>query len=149
MARIDVADQSFRGTWLDGYLPGIEKMKDLALKYKHLDYDEHGLPIEYGFSQLPDAWKQEDYFSVISSAIRTKYDHVTLPSDVRPVPCLTWLFQIDKQPWDTKLQPIFEEYAADPRRQDYFHIVTVHEECPVKEGCLQSGHSSCTVTMWK
>jgi len=70
MARIDVTQLAIQVMWIDGYLPRIEKMKQLAQKCRHLDIDEHGLPREYGFSQATDVWSRDNYFGSIASAIR-------------------------------------------------------------------------------
>ena len=137
VARVDVTELSIQGTWIDGYLPSVEKMRQLAQKYRHLDTDKHGLPLEYGFSQASDVWLQEDYFGAIAAAIRTKFDYENLSPDVRPTPCCMWLMQINKEPSDRTVLPLYHEYSADPRKEDYYHLITIHDECPVAEGCLQ------------
>lgn len=35
------------------------------------------------------------------------------------------------------MQTLFTEYSADPRKDDYYHLITIHDKCPVAEGCLQ------------
>jgi len=128
---------SFHGTWIDGYIPGIEKMKRLVQRYRDLDRDLRGLPREYGFSQTTKGWTQEDYFGSIASAIRDKFDRDNLPPDIRPTPCFIWLAKVDKKLYDPKMMPLYEEYRADPRKERYYHLITVHEECLVAEDCFQ------------
>lgn len=137
MGRVDVENESMRGTWIDGYLPDIGEMRRLARLYRGLDTDERGLPGDYGFSQATEGWSSEDFFGSIASAVRDKFEHEKLSPDVRPTPCLMWLVHIDRPPSDPKMRPIYEEFLADPRRDDYYHLITIHKECPVEEGCLQ------------
>jgi hypothetical protein len=137
MARVDVTQQSIHGTWVDGYLPGLDKMKQLAQKYRHLDVDQRGLPLEYGFNQASEKWNQEDFFGSIGSALRTDFDYKNLSPDVRPAPCCMWLMKIDKQPSEEEFVPLYQEHKAEPRKKDYYHLVTIHDQCPVAESCFQ------------
>lgn len=137
MSRIDVVELSFQGTWIDGYLPGIEKIKQLAQKYRDLDRDEQGIPMEYGFTQVNSAWSQMDYFASMASAIREKFDRENVPAKSRSALCFTWAAKVDKQPRNAKALPLYEEYLTDPRRDDYCHFITIHEECPIEEDCLR------------
>jgi hypothetical protein len=137
MVRFDTSQQSTHGTWIDGYLPSIEKMKQLAQKYHHLDIDQQGLPLEYGFGQVSEIWKEEDIFGAIASAMRAAFDYKNLPPDVRPAPCCMWLMQTNREPANEKTLPLYQEYLAEPRKADYYHLITIHDECPIAEACLQ------------
>lgn len=137
MVRVDLTQLSCHGTWIDGYLPGIKEMKRLARLYRDLDVGEQGLPQMYGFSQATDGWLQEDYFGSIASALRARYHHENLSPDVRTAPCCMWLIKIDKEPSHPRIKPIYEEYKVDPRKENYYHLISIHDECPVEEDCLQ------------
>jgi len=130
MARIDVTEQSIQGTWIDGYLQNRAEMKRLAQRYRELDAPE------YGFSGASEIWTREDYFRSMAEALRFRFDHDRLPAGVRPVPCDMWLLQITKNA-DPRVKPIHAEYQADSRKEDYFHLITIHDECPIAEDCLQ------------
>jgi hypothetical protein len=132
MSRIDVSELSFEGTWIDGYIPKLKDMKKLSRLYKDLDAGG-----DYGFSQASGVWLPEDFFAQIASAIRDDFHDKSLSPDDQLVPCLMWLIQTDKEPSDPKLLPLYEEYQVDPRKEDYYHLVTIHRECPIREGCLQ------------
>lgn len=73
----------------------------------------------------------------MASAMRGRFDHDSLQADVRPVPCCMWLARFGKRPDEPVMRPIYEELLADPRQDDNYHLITVHEMCPVEEGCLQ------------
>jgi len=130
MARVDVQNLGYHGTWVDGYLPDLTGMRKLARLYRNLDTGE------YGFSQAGKTWSREDFFGSIASAIRTRADRDLLPSDVQPAPCCLWLTKVGKRPTDSRVMPLYEEALADPRGTDYYHIVTIHEACPAENACL-------------
>jgi len=132
MSRVDASELSFDGTWIDGYIPNLEEMRKLARLYRDLDAGR-----DYGFSEASDDWLPEDFFRGIASAIREKFHHGNHPCDIEPTPCLMWLIKTNKKPSDPKTLPLYEEYLADPRKENYYHLVTVHYECPVGEHCLQ------------
>jgi hypothetical protein len=137
MSRIDVVELSTQGTWIDGYLPGMEKIKQLVQKYQELDRDEQGIPMEYGFTQVNSGWSQMDYFASIATALRDEFDRKNVPDKGRAGLCFTWTVKIDKEPADNEALPLYEEYLADPKKDDYCHIISIHGECPVEENCLQ------------
>lgn len=137
MVRVDAEELFFQGTWIDGYIPKRQEIERLARLYRGLDIDEQGIPRNYGFSQATDVWLAEDFFGGIASAIRDKFHHENLPPNIQPAPCLMWLIQTNKEPYEHKMLPLYEEYQADPRKENYYHLVTVRQECPAGEGCLQ------------
>jgi len=124
MVRVDTSRHSVHGTWIDGYLPGSEKIKQLAQKYRHLDIDQQGMPREYGFSQASEVWKQEDFFEAMASALRADFDYKNLHPDVRPAPCCMWLMQTKREHSDAKTLPLYQEYLAESRKADYYHLIT-------------------------
>jgi hypothetical protein len=132
MSRIDASELSFEGTWIDGYIPKLKEMKKLAQLYRSLDASG-----DYGFSAASDAWLAEDFFSGIASAIREKFHHETSFHAVEPIPCLMWLIKTNKKPSEPKMLPLYEEYETDVRKENYYHLITVHRQCPVEEECLQ------------
>lgn len=132
MSRVDAAELSFEGTWIDGYIPDLKKMKKLAHLYRDLDAGR-----DYSFSVASDAWRADHFFAAIASAIRENFHHETPFPDVEPIPCLMWLIKTDKKPSEPKMLPLYEEYEADPRKENYHHLITVHRECPVGKRCLQ------------
>lgn len=138
MTRVDADNLGFHGTWVDGYLPGLPGMKELAGKYRHLDIEDNGTPGPYGFSQAGDKWTREDFFGAIGSALRARFDHAELPDDERPAPCFLWLARFDKPATDVIVQPLYEETLADPRREDYCALIAIREACSVEGGCLQN-----------
>jgi hypothetical protein len=139
MGRAEVAELSFQGTWVDGYIPNRSEMKRLARLYREMDTDEGGRPAVYGFGYASAAWSRQDYFNSIASALRDTYHRENVPSGVHTTPCFMWLFATDKEPTAPQAMPLYEEYLADDRRDDYYHLVTIHrEECPVADGCLQT-----------
>ena len=124
---------SMDGTWIDGYLPGIDRMQELAGRYKHVP----GTVPDY---TLDDAklWTQEQLFGSMAATFRGYFDRDKLPSGTRPAPCSMWLAQFSREPHDPRIKPLYEEWLADPRRDDYFHLISIHDECPVAEECLRN-----------
>jgi len=137
MVRVDLSQLSFSGTWIDGYIPNTEEMKRLAKLYGYLDIGEDRLPKAYGFSQAPEEWTNNDYFTSIATAIRSSFDREKFSPITQPMPCGMWLIKIDNEPSDSKIRPIYDEYKVGPNKKNYYHLVTIHNECPVHESCLQ------------
>jgi len=48
-----------------------------------------------------------------------------------------WFARMDKEPRNPKMLPLYEEHLADRRKEDYYHLITIHDECPVADDCLQ------------
>lgn len=139
MSRIDVVELSIQGTWIDGYLPGTEKLKHLIQKYRDLDLTQEGVPMEYGFTCDNRGWSRMDYFASLASAIRDNIDRENVPAKSRTGLCFTWAVKIDRKPSDERILPLYEEYLADPRRDDYCHIINIHEGHLYREcnNCIQ------------
>lgn len=136
MVRVDIRQLSCHGTWIDGYIPSIEELKQLSHLYQDFDIDEQGLPRAYGFSQATD-WSQEEYFGSIASAFRGSFHRHGLSPNVQPPQCCMWLIKIEKEPSDPRIKPIYEEYKADSRKENYYHLIAICDECPVEDPCLQ------------
>ena len=128
MSQIEALGLSIEGTWIDGYLPGMEKIRRLAQKYQDLDLTREGVPMEYGFTSDNKTWLRMDYFASLASAVRDKFDRENVAAKKRFTPCLTWMVKIDKKPSDERALPLYEEYLADPRKDDYCHLINMHEE---------------------
>jgi len=139
MSRIEVMELAFdlQGTWIDGYLPGMEKMKQPVRKRQDLDRNKRGIPLDYNSKQVNSAWSQMGHFSSVASAIREKFDRENILAKSRPPMCFAWTAKVDKQPRDAKVLPLYEEYLTDPRRDDYCHFITIHGYCPIEEDCLR------------
>ncbi len=117
---------SFQGTWNDGYVPEMERLKHLARKYRELDLTPEGVPMQYGFS-CDNKWSRVDYFASMASALRNMFHRKNVPADIQNKMCFSWVLKIDKKPTDERVMPIYEEYVADPRRDGYCHIINIHE----------------------
>jgi len=141
MVRVDATELSVDGTWIDGYLPTAEALRQMAESYRHMDDallspGEHGFHLAYERSKsgklLPG-----DLAAGLAAAFRSKFDHDSLPPRDRPVPCCMWLFQSDRESHDPRMKPLYEEYLADPGRDDYYHLVSIRRECSADDECLQ------------
>lgn len=128
----------YRATWTDGYLPSLQEMRSLAARYKKLDIDEMGT-CPYGFSQAGPSWTREDFFSSMAAAMRNRFDAEELPGDVQPAaPCCMWLARFGIRPNDPSMESLYRETVADPRGDDYYHLIHIRDECPVGDRCTQT-----------
>jgi len=114
----------------------------VELAHQYLDFIDFGVDgagqvVSYSDGQAGAVWQVGDLFVSMAGEIRTKTDHDSLPPGGRVVPCCMWLVRFDGEPSAPKIRSLYEEAMADPRRADYYHLITVHEDCPVEEECLQ------------
>jgi hypothetical protein len=137
MVRMDVQQQSVVGTWMDGYLPPRQELRQLAQSYRGLKKGRYKLPVECVLEPAPGTWTEADIAGSIAATVRANFDYENLSADERPTPCNLWILQIDREPCDPRMKPIYAEFLADPRRERYYHLITIHEECSVEEQCLQ------------
>jgi hypothetical protein len=129
MSRSDVTDLGIQGTWIDGYLPGIQEIKAMIESGRH--------PSPYGYGQFHKQATPQDYCAAWTEDIRLNFDRENLTDGITVWPCFTWFVKIDKQPEDARAMPLYEEYLTDPRKEDYCHVIAIHGECPLEEDCLQ------------
>lgn len=127
-------EQSTLGTWIDGYLPSQRELEDLAHTYPQVQVPDRTPEVRGTTSWHRNG--QLDLAGSIGAAIRDDFDRNRLPTGVQPVPCCMWLLQIDREPVDPRMTPAYEEYLADPHRGDYYHLVSIRDDCPVGEECL-------------
>ena len=125
------------GSWVDGHLPGRQEMKQLAQSYHDLKKSRYQLPADCILDAASGIWTEADIAGAIAATVRANFDYENLSADERPVPCNLWMLQIDREPHDPRMKPLYTEFLADPRKESYYHLITIHEECPAEEQCFQ------------
>lgn len=108
-------------TWIDGYLPPREHLARNIKNYqsskpefstKHLDYE----PTNY--------WSREEIFKSGALIITSDLHGLVDSKETRP-PCSVWLAKLHGVD-NLHIGNIAAETKRDTRREDYFHVISVH-----------------------